>query len=89
VAYYRSTRYTGDATGLIIMRGIVEGDALALSFAASGARHAIIASSEEDVMIPDLGVPIRFLKGTTGDVTHLRIITVEGDLDAPRVRQTR
>jgi hypothetical protein len=108
-----SSRYTGDATGVIaraiklspamlkryagdynggplgIMRIVIDGDALALSFPASGGRHAIVASSEEDLMIPDLGVPLRFLRGTTGDVTHLRIITVEGDLDAPRVGQTR
>ena len=29
----------------------------------------ILASSDEDLIIPDLGVPVRFLKGAGGDVT--------------------
>ena len=45
----------------------------------------ILASSDEDLIIPDLGVPVRFLKGAGGDVTHLRITIVEGDIDAPRI----
>jgi hypothetical protein len=36
-------------------------------------------------MIPDLGVPVRFLKDGGGSVTHLRMTIVEGDIDAPRV----
>jgi hypothetical protein len=45
----------------------------------------ILARSEDDLLIPDLGVPVRFLKTATGDVTHLRLTIVEGDIDAPRV----
>ena len=83
-------RYAGEYNGgpLGIMRVIVDGDALILTFASNGGRHAIVASSEEDLMVADLGVPVRFLRGTGGEVTHLRVITVEGDIDAPRVRQT-
>ena len=35
--------------------------------------------------LPDLGVSIRFLKGPDGNVTHLRVTIVEGDIDARRV----
>ena len=84
------TRYAGEYNGgpLGMMRVIVDGDTLVLAFLVNGSRHAIVAASEEDLMIADLGVPIRFVRGTGGEVTHLRLITVEGDLDAPRVRQT-
>ena len=80
-------RYAGEYNGgpLGIMRVTAEGGTLGLIFP-TGGRHQIIAASEEDLMIPDLGVPIRFLKDAGGDVTHLRVITVEGDIDAPRVR---
>lgn len=82
------TRYAGEYNGgpLGMMRVIVDGDALVLTFLANGSRHAIVASSEEDLIIPDLGVPVRFVKTSGGEVTHLRVITVEGDIDAPRVR---
>jgi len=36
-------------------------------------------------LVPDLGVPVHFVKNASGDVTHLRITIVEGDIDAPRV----
>jgi hypothetical protein len=50
-----------------------------------GARHAIVARSEDDLFVPALGVPLRFITGSTGEVTHLCVTTVEGDMDAPRV----
>jgi len=50
-----------------------------------GARNAIVARSEDDLFVPDLGVPLRFITGSTGEVTRLRVTTVEGDMDAPRV----
>ena len=84
-------RYAGEynAGPLGTLRVSVEGDTLAVVFPTGGARHAIVATSEEDLMIADLGVPIRFLKGAGGEVTHLRLIIVEGDIDAPRVRPAR
>ena len=81
------TRYAGNynAGPIGIVRVIRDGDSLAMVFPTGGARHAIIARSEEDLFIPDLGTPIKFLKGPNGDVTHLRLTIVEGDIDAPRV----
>lgn len=80
-------RYAGsyNAGPLGILRVINEGSSLALVFPTGGARHAILARSEEDLFVPDLGTPIRFLKGSSGDVTHLRLTVVEGDMDAPRI----
>jgi len=80
-------RYAGEynAGPMGILRVTREGDTLGLIFPTGGARHVILASSEEDLIIPDLGVPVRFVKGPGGDVTHLRITIVEGDIDAPRI----
>src|SRR5262245_54109731 len=81
------TRYAGDynAGPVGILKVVNEGGSLALVFPSGGAGHAILARSEEDLFIPDLGVPIKFLKESGGEVTHLRITLVEGDVDAPRV----
>jgi hypothetical protein len=81
------TRYVGEynAGPLGILKVTNDGGGLALIFPSGGARHAILATSEDDLLIADLGVPIRFLKGPAGDVTHLRMTIVEGDIDAPRV----
>jgi hypothetical protein len=80
-------RYAGDynAGPLGLFKVVNDGGSLALVFPSGGAKHAILARSEEDLSIPDLGVPIRFLKGPRGEVTHLRLTIVEGDVDAPRV----
>jgi hypothetical protein len=80
-------RYAGDynAGPLGVLKVVNDGGSLALVFPSGGARHAIFARSEEDLFVPDLGVPIKFLKGSRGEVTHLRITIVEGDVDAPRV----
>ena len=82
------TRYAGEynAGPLGIARVTREGDTLAVIFSGGGARHAIVAASEDDLIIPDLGVPVRFLKDPGGGITHLRITIVEGDIDAPRVK---
>ena len=81
------TRYAGsyNAGPLGILRVVNEGSSLALVFPTGGARHAIIARSEEDLLVPDLGTPIRFVKAPNGAVTHLRLTIVEGDIDAPRI----
>jgi hypothetical protein len=82
------TRYAGEynAGPLGVLRVTREGDTLGLIFPTGGARHVILARSEDDLLIADLGVPVKFLKGPGGDVTHLRVTIVEGDIDAPRVR---
>jgi hypothetical protein len=50
-----------------------------------GGRHAVFATSDEDFVMPDLGVSLRFLKDAGGEVTHLRVTSVEGDTSAPRL----
>jgi hypothetical protein len=82
------TRYAGEynAGPLGILRVTREGDTLGLIFPTGGARHVILARSEDDLLIADLGVPVRFIKSSTGDITHLRVTIVEGDIDAPRVK---
>jgi hypothetical protein len=82
------SRYAGDyqAGPLGMVRVTREGDTLGLIFPSSGARHLIVATSEEDLMIPDLGVPIRFLKGPDGEVTRFRLTIVEGEIDAPKIK---
>ena len=80
-------KYAGDynagPVGLVTIKQ--DGGALSLLFPTGGTGRAIIAFSEDDLIIPDLGVPIRFLKDAAGNVTHLRMTIVEGDIDAPRV----
>lgn len=80
-------RYAGsyNAGPLGILRVINDGRSLALILPSGGARHAILARSADDLFVPDLGSPIRFLVGPGGDVTHLRLTIVEGDIDAPRL----
>ena len=81
-------RYAGtyNAGPVGMLRVIRDARSLALVFpTGGGARHAIIARSEDDLFVPDLGTPIKFLKGPKGEVTHMRLTIVEGDIDAPRV----
>jgi len=68
-----------------VLKVVNEGGSLALVLPSGGSGHAIFARSEEDLFIPDLGVPIKFLKGPHSEVTHLRVTLVERDVDAPRV----
>ncbi len=81
-------RYAGDynAGPLGILHVSTIGDVLAIVLPGGGASHALLARSEEDFLIPDLGTPVTFLKSAGGDVTHLRLTIVEGDLEAPRVK---
>jgi hypothetical protein len=81
-------RYAGEynAGPLGVLRITRDGDTLGLVFSNGGARHPIVAMSEEDLLLSDLGVPIKFLKTPGGEVTHLRLTIVEGDIDAPRVK---
>lgn len=80
-------RYAGEynAGPLGILRVTREGDTLGLVFPTGGGRHAIVATSEDELIVPDLGIPVRFLTDPSGEVTRLRITIVEGDIDAPRV----
>ena len=65
---------------------VLHGDELAIELPGGGGRHAAFAMSEEHFMVPGLGSPVTFLKDPTGAVTHLRVTTVEGDIDAQRRR---
>ena len=67
------------------IRVLAHGDELAVVLPGGGARHAAFATSEEHFVVPALGVPLTFLKDHTGVVTHMRVTSVEGDIDAPRV----
>jgi hypothetical protein len=82
------TRFAGNynAGPLGILKVTAADGALALTFPSGGAGHAILARSENDLIIPDLGVPVRFVTDSGGSVTHLRLTIVEGDIDAPRVK---
>jgi hypothetical protein len=79
-------RYAGTyvAGPLGTIRVVTHGHALAIELS-GGAPHAAFATSEEDFLVPDLGVPITFLKNARGEVTHLRVTSVEGDIDAQRL----
>ena len=81
------SRYAGNynAGPLGILKVTLDAGTLALVFPSGGAGHRILARSEDDLLVPDLGVPVHFVKNASGDVTHLRITIVEGDIDAPRV----
>jgi hypothetical protein len=79
-------RYAGtySAGPLGTIRVFTHGHALAIELS-GGAPHAAFATSEEDFLVPDLGVPMTFLKNTRGEVTHLRVTSVEGDIDAQKL----
>lgn len=80
-------RYAGTylAGPLGRIRVVRNGDALAIELTGGGAQHAAFATSEEEFRVPDLGVPVTFLKDGRGEITHLRVTSVEGDIDAPRL----
>ena len=80
-------RYTGTyvAGPLGKLRIVRHGNALAIELPGGGALHPAFAKSEEDFLVPDLGMPMTFMKNAKGDVTHARLTIVEGDIDAQRV----
>jgi len=80
--------YAGDynAGPLGILRVSSVGDSLGIVLPGGGARHVLVARSDQDFLIPDLGTPLTFVRSSTGDVTHLRLTIVEGDIEAPRVK---
>jgi uncharacterized protein DUF3471 len=80
-------RYVGTyaAGPLGKIRVVTQGDALAIELSGGGGLHPAFAKSELEFLVPDVGVPIKFLKNARGEVTHLRLTSVEGDFDAPRL----
>jgi hypothetical protein len=84
------SRYAGiyRAGPLGKLRVTVDGDQLAVELPGGGGRHHAFAKSDEDFFLPALGASLKFLKDARGDVTHLRVTTVEGDVHAPRLRDT-
>ena len=84
------TRYAGTyrAGPLGNLRVMVDGDQLAVALPGGGGRHAAIAKSDEDFFLAALGASLKFMKDAQGDVTHLRITMVEGDVSAPRLPDT-
>lgn len=66
------------------IRVVVHGGELAIEVPAGSARHAAFATSDTDFLVPALGVPLKFFVNADGDVTHLRLTAVEGDIDAGR-----
>jgi hypothetical protein len=67
------------------IRVAVHGDELAIEVPAGSARHAAFATSDTDFLVPALGTPLKFLTNAKGEVTHLRLTAVEGDIDASRL----
>jgi hypothetical protein len=67
------------------IRIVVHADELAIELPAGSARHAAFATSDADFLVPALGVPLKFFTNARGEVTHLRLTAVEGDIDASRL----
>jgi hypothetical protein len=58
---------------------------LAFDLPGGGGQLLAFAQSEEDFILPALGVALKFEKDADGAVTFLRITSVEGDIRAPRM----
>jgi hypothetical protein len=84
------SRYIGayGAGPLGIVRVTVDGDRLAFELSGGGGRHLAIAKSDEDFFLAELGAWIKFVSDAKGDVTQLRITSVEGDVPARRLADT-
>jgi hypothetical protein len=67
------------------IRVVAHGDELAIELPGGAGQHRAFARSEEEFLVPALGVPLTFLKNAGGEVTHLRVTSVEGDIDARRI----
>ena len=64
---------------------VVDAGELALVLPGGDGRHAALAMSEQQFLVPTLGVPMTFVKNDKGEVTHVRLTSVEGDIDARRL----
>jgi hypothetical protein len=84
------SRYIGayGAGPLGIVRVTVDGDRLAIELSGGGGRHLAIAKSDEDFFLAELGAWFKFVSDAKGDVTQLRITSVEGDVPARRLPDT-
>jgi hypothetical protein len=82
LAKYAGT-YHGGPLGMFHI--VVQGDRLAVELPGGNARQEALAKSDTDFFLPALGGSIRFLTNPGGEVTHMRITIVEGDIDAPRI----
>jgi hypothetical protein len=67
------------------IRIVVHAGELAIEVPAGSARHAAFATSDTDFLVPALGTPLKFFTNAKGEVTHLRLTAVEGDIDASRL----
>jgi hypothetical protein len=67
------------------IRVTVEHGHLAFELSGGGGHLRAFAQSEEDFILPALGVALKFEKDAQGAVTFLRITSVEGDIRAPRL----
>ena len=82
LATYAGT-YAAGPLGLL--KVVVHGSELALVLPGGDTRHAAVALSDHQFLVPTLGTPLMFIKTASGEVTHLRLTSVEGDFDARRV----
>jgi hypothetical protein len=64
---------------------VIHAGELALVLPGGEARHPALAKSEQQFLVPTLGTPLQFVRNGRGEVTHLRVTSVEGDIDAARV----
>jgi hypothetical protein len=71
------------------IRVAIDGDQLALELPVGGARHPALARSNDSFFVPAIGGSLTFLQNGKQDVTHARITIVEGDIDAPRIGDTK
>jgi hypothetical protein len=67
------------------LRVTVDHGHLAFELPGGGGQLLAFAQSEEDFILPALGVALKFEKDAKGAVRFLRITSVEGDIRAPRL----
>jgi hypothetical protein len=85
LATYAGT-YAAGPLGLL--KVVVHDGKLALVLPGGDTRHTAVALSDHQFLVPTVGTPLMFIRTTGGDVTHLRITSVEGDIDARRVSRS-
>jgi hypothetical protein len=74
-----------NAGPLGVLRVSVDEGRLTVELPGGGGRHHALAKSDEDFFLAPLGVWLRFVRDTHGGVAHLRLTSVEGDVNAPRL----